>query len=403
MNISVRYRKKVAGWVLSLLMLAGPFSAASASSSVCFLDMSGAVATFGFDGITSTLFISNIRFSNRAFNYSWKLNLNDGSWELIGAGGAASGSGGLIDFSTARVEFTSCVDMVIRGFRFVGQSFSACWRLDTYTGDWAFGSLGVTCPDGGQGSTQTSRVTVRVLDASGLFNPPISGATVIMRPSSGSPFTGTTDAHGVVEFSSVPYGTYTLEVSAEGYANSSSSLTVSSPTESFRVTLQAIPVTGQYRIVLSWGDSPPDLDAHLLVPPDLTHLDGYSLGWQGYIGVPEINRGAQDNYPWATMDRDDTDGFGPETITIHRLIDGRYRYFVHLWIDRINPSDVNISTTPLTGSQATVTLYRGNTQIRSWSVPTRGTGRYWHVFDLDGSTATVTDFNLIQSTAPSAF
>ncbi len=67
---------------------------------------------------------------------------------------------------------------------------------------------------------------------------------------------------------------------------------------------------------------------------------------------------------------------------------GTYTYYVH-----------NFAGSPsITSSSATVRLYNANGLYRTYTVPTVGTGTYWHVFDIvDG---TIVTRNVIQSSAP---
>jgi len=80
-------------------------------------------------------------------------------------------------------------------------------------------------------------------------------------------------------------------------------------------------LVGSVRVVLTWGENPDDLDAHLIVPPSENRENIYHV----YFG----DMGNCENDPWACLDRDDTTGFGPETITITNFLNGEYLYFIH--------------------------------------------------------------------------
>lgn len=132
--------------------------------------------------------------------------------------------------------------------------------------------------------------------------------------------------------------------------------------------------------VLTWGDQPPDLDSHLWVP------DGSPSQEISYSNVGNIG-GA----PWALLDVDDVDGFGPETMAIRfqgGALDypaGVYRYFVH-----------NYTGSPdLTVSGAQVLVYVDGVLTKTYDVPTTGSGLYWHVFDMQGTT--ITDVNTLSA------
>lgn len=62
----------------------------------------------------------------------------------------------------------------------------------------------------------------------------------------------------------------------------------------------------------------------------------------------------------ANLDVDDTDSYGPETITIDKRLDGQYYvYSVHDYSDRAKPNTANLSN-----SQAKVMVYAGESLIR---------------------------------------
>ncbi|MBW2149355.1 MAG: hypothetical protein JRG73_20825 [Deltaproteobacteria bacterium] len=370
--------KKSVAWFIPIVLLIGVLTAAPASSQ-CVLDMSGATGSFGFDGTTNTLYISNIQFLGTAFTINWTLNLSNGNWRIHGSGGSASGTGGLIDFSDAVADFSGCVTLLIRNFQFLGQAFTACWNLDMTNGDWILAGIDDQC-DGGQPSDgQTSTVSVCVTDAA-------TGGAIADAFVSFDNLSGTTGTDGCVSFNDVPYGSYALTASAENCGSTTRSETINQPTQEILVALSCDLGQGEYRIVLTWGQTPRDLDSHLLVPGD-SNNSGYHV----YFGL----RGSQDEYPWAWLDRDDVTGSGPETITIFQPLSGTYRYYVHLYCCE--------SQALLTASRANVTLFRGENQLGSWNVPTSGDGRYWHVFDLNAETGDVTTSGAgIRSTAPSA-
>lgn len=75
---------------------------------------------------------------------------------------------------------------------------------------------------------------------------------------------------------------------------------------------QRMPI-GQMRFVLQWGEKPRDLDLHLK-----------GAGWHiSYQDLKQVSARAK-------LDRDATRGFGPETITLKKIEDGkRYQLFVH--------------------------------------------------------------------------
>jgi tetratricopeptide (TPR) repeat protein len=126
------------------------------------------------------------------------------------------------------------------------------------------------------------------------------------------------------------------------------------------------------RIVLSWGESPLDIDSHL----------SYQGGYVCYY-KKEASQ--------ANLDVDDTDSYGPETITITKKLEGKkYVYAVHNFSDKNLPNNSNLSNM----SGAKVYVYIGNTLIKTYSVPTQKKGNIWIPFIIDenGNLVDVGDF-----------
>ena len=124
------------------------------------------------------------------------------------------------------------------------------------------------------------------------------------------------------------------------------------------------------RIVLSWGESPSDLDSHLSYPNN--HICYY-------------HKEGTD----ANLDVDDTDSFGPETITIEKRIPNqKYIYAVHDFSDKENNNSETLSNI----SRAKVFVYIGNTLIKSYDVPKHKKGTVWVVFMID-ETGNIIDIN----------
>ncbi|HDR9507932.1 TPA: tetratricopeptide repeat protein [Burkholderia cepacia] len=116
------------------------------------------------------------------------------------------------------------------------------------------------------------------------------------------------------------------------------------------------------RVVLTWGATPQDLDSHMAYPGNHIYF--------------RSKRGAN-----ANLDVDDTDGYGPETVTLERKRDGEtYVYAVHDYTDRDNPS-----TMALSQSQAKVFVYVGESLVRTYYVPRNQSGNLWTVFRITGA------------------
>ena len=178
-------------------------------------------------------------------------------------------------------------------------------------------------------------------------------------------------------------GYYVLSVSKENFITYINNYVAIGPGETLTIDVSLSPIMneGEYRIVLNWGADPRDLDSHLKTPP----IDGTE--YEIYYS----NTGSSDAPPYATLDHDDTDGFGPETITIYQMFSGTYKYYVHHYT----------GDGTLTTSNAVVQVYNQNGLVKTITVPTEGTGAYWNVLTIDGSSGSVTVINEIVEAPPS--
>jgi len=196
----------------------------------------------------------------------------------------------------------------------------------------------------------------------------ISGATV-----SGGGRTTTTGADGRFQLTGLAPGEVQLRVSAPNFVEATQPVTVTAGgTAEVVIALSPVLAAGQTQIVLTWGATPRDLDSYLWLPS----------------GTP-IYYGAKTG-AGASLDVDDTNGFGPETITITQASPGTYTYAVN-----------NLSAeSPLTGSGGAVRLNRGGTTAATFTAPTTGSGTWWYVFTMDGTTGAITPVNQLSNSPP---
>lgn len=126
----------------------------------------------------------------------------------------------------------------------------------------------------------------------------------------------------------------------------------------------------QVIITLTWGSTPEDLDSHLEIPASGGNSSGH-VYWS--------YKGSSSGYPYAILDTDDTNGYGPEVVTIFRKLEGTYTYFVHNFDGE--------SYGPIAQSSAKVQLIAAG-NLYNFNVPTSGntdSKDSWHVFDLNVS------------------
>jgi hypothetical protein len=204
-----------------------------------------------------------------------------------------------------------------------------------------------------------SPADVQILSAT-VRDQKVPGATVILQKNGEQSVSTTTDAEGRAQVEASVSGdpAVLLIVRKEGYSDLIAKCPCSGLTYAISPILTRLDAM---RIVLNWGDSPPDLDGHL-------GFGGNHIFFLHKIG------------PDAQLDVDHTDGFGPETITVTRRHPGqRYVYAVQDFSDRSVPQ-----STYLSSSHAKVFVYVGQTLIRSYYVPQNLPGNLWTVFAVSG-------------------
>ncbi len=177
--------------------------------------------------------------------------------------------------------------------------------------------------------------------------------------------TTTTQSNGTYRLDNLEAGNYTAEITGDGYQVNYITLQVlgGRETEQQNGTINPILTSGETRIVLTWGDSPSDLDSHLTGPiageTERFHIFFYN--------------GGDSN---TNLDVDDTNRYGPETITIKEIQAGRYRYSVHDYSNQLNSH-----STALSNSDALVKVYRGEGLVSEFHVPNQA-GTLWSVFEI---------------------
>lgn len=176
--------------------------------------------------------------------------------------------------------------------------------------------------------------------------------------------TVTTDSSGNYNVT-LPIGNYTLYASKDGYISTMINIIVQDGTTgSQNGTMTPIISGDSFRIVLTWGEKPSDLDSHVegtLSGGDSFHV--YYSHKSQYDGEVEI----------CNLDVDDTTSYGPETITLNTENDNPYYYYVYRFA-----GDGTVAS-----SGAQVKVYQGENLLATFNVPTdQGSGDYWNVFAI---------------------
>ena len=212
-------------------------------------------------------------------------------------------------------------------------------------------------------TTQADKYTVSgtITDSRNNY---LKGVTVTATPKSGgSAVTATTDSSGKYSLS-LKDGKYTLKFSLSGYVTVTDTITVDGDDVPIGVRSLALETQGDdIKIILNWGASPSDLDAHCVFN-----------GNRVYFSNKKISSGDTT----VELDYDYRHGNGPETMIITNPGSTTYTYSVR-----------NYSGSPsITTSGATVTVYKGNTVVATYRVPTSGEGLVWNVFSIQNGQIT---------------
>ncbi len=138
--------------------------------------------------------------------------------------------------------------------------------------------------------------------------------------------------------------------------------------------------TESIRIVLTWGETPSDLDSHLVGPGIVDPEDRFHIYFESKSYYFDGSYDSNNELSVADLDYDDITSFGPEITTIHRLTPGRYYFFVH---DYTNGNSA--TSKELAYSGATVKVYKGtgNTPWQTYKIDRSSMGTYWNVFKLE--------------------
>ena len=225
---------------------------------------------------------------------------------------------------------------------------------------------------GGQGASNCAAAQVTVFDALRRASAPLANASVTIGTR-----TATTNAQGVASFTGLPQGIFSVSAVSANYSSASQTAILQCTAPS-QVTMALSPAgatqgglaSGQFRVILTWGQNPSDIDSHLTGPA----ADGTSR-WHVYYSAKQAG-------DMCALDVDDTTSFGPETVTCPptgntttSLRPGVYRYSVHHYAGSAN----------IGASGANVRLEFSNGQTYSFTPPAatyQGYGDVWTVFEV---------------------
>ena len=201
-------------------------------------------------------------------------------------------------------------------------------------------------------------VSIDILSAT-VKDKRIEGASVTLQRNGAQSVSGITNTSGSISLgtSFADNKDALLIVKKEGYSN----LVVKCPCAGMTYAISPVMTNlDGMRVVLSWGEKPFDLDSHLIFPGGHIYFDS--------------KEGTD-----ANLDVDDTDSYGPETVTISKKHFGEsYIYAVQDYSNKGLPNSNYLSA-----SKAKVFVYVGSSLVRSYSVPAGKRGNIWTVFKLN--------------------
>jgi hypothetical protein len=242
------------------------------------------------------------------------------------------------------------------------------------------GPAGIPQAGGGGGGGGTGTVTGQVVDAQ--TGGALAGVLISVV---GTGLSTTTDASGNFTISDVPEGGQTLRATLTGYVETSVPvIAFTGATTQTSIGMLAIGAGGDnVAAVLAWGENPRDLDLHMSGP------DG---------GGGRFHAFYDNKAPVAHvfLDLDDTDSYGPETMTVSPIESGDFvAGDYHVWVHHF-AGDLTFAE-----STATITVFAGGTQIAQYSVGDASGDsalKIWQVVEFTVSdTGAVSNVSVIQS------
>ena len=208
-------------------------------------------------------------------------------------------------------------------------------------------------------------------------------------------YTLETDDNGMYEQAAVVAGVYSAVISATGYVTTSRNTLYAyvgatsdydEQNQNLNFSITPVLEEGVWRIVLTWGEHPEDLDSHIWAPAEglteenCSERGGWDYHKHIYYNNPSDGIYLSEEDSTLNLDTDDTDSYGPETITITQQQAGTYYYSIHHY-----SGDKTIAE-----SGAKIQVYKGGDLKKEFYAPTTGgEGKYvWEVFNLNGDTIT---------------
>ncbi|MCV6630699.1 MAG: hypothetical protein OIF50_12675 [Flavobacteriaceae bacterium] len=222
---------------------------------------------------------------------------------------------------------------------------------------------------------QAQQTDIQILSAV-VKDKVIAGAQVIFQKNGHTSVTAYSDRNGKVNIP-MPFDAQNdrniiIIIKKEGYSTLVSKGPYNNLTYAISPVMQTL---DGMRVVLSWGKRPLDLDSHLIYRNNHIYFE------------------AKDGTN-AHLDVDDTNSYGPETITIVKKKHGEsYVYAVHDFSNKANMNSNRLAQY----SDARVFVYIGSSLVKTYNVPQNiKNGNLWVVFKIDEASV-IKDINALVS------
>lgn len=235
-----------------------------------------------------------------------------------------------------------------------------------------------------------------------LTGRPISNANV-STSCEGGMWTAT-DVDGSYHINHVPDQDCQVSFVAQGFVPISMSVHIDNGRAKVvkNLSLRPVPVgePDVLSLTLNWDQTPSDLDAHMLFTPFIKGTDTPVAPKPNEFGEVMqthfywIDKGDKAKAPFVTLDHDEMSGRGPETISIHKMIDGLYHFYAKCYscppvMLGLGSFGASASTFPT--AEATVTVTQGAQQVQLPLVGTGTTSQYRQARDATGKPTIIWD------------
>ncbi len=223
-------------------------------------------------------------------------------------------------------------------------------------------SVAMLIPHGqAHGQAAAKQMKIKILSAT-VKDKAIANAELIFQKAGFSSVIAKTNANGDIDITAPFNGgdddSVTIIVKKTGYSNLIAKCPCNGLTYAMSPVMKNL---DGLRVVLNWGKLPKDIDSHL----------SFLSSHVNYHKQQGTN---------AHLDVDDTNGYGPETITIVKKIKKqKYVYAIHNYSDLRNRDSTQLSSL----SDAKVFVYTGKSLIHTYKVPPEKKGNLWIIFKID--------------------